>query len=265
MRWADVAGFQTSTFNLSRESRRDYIAIYAENEAADKAFKDFDTVFGSNNRDALWDLGRELDKNGQFEPASKIYRSLFTQSQSVKDKLSLQTHLLYDLYRLRRWSELENEITSTPNEGKPFTGEGKEEIEPRLREIAIGQHFEFQKEATPSTYNRLEIVDRHYLRLFGNENTSQPVRYELGLLLLNRKQYQPAIEELEQHWKQHKADLKEPLKEQSLRNLLFALERKEAKAEGTKLSPNAELLLTLTNEYRTLYPKGPNARVVAES
>lgn len=263
MRWADVAGFQTSTFNLSRESRRDYIAIYAENENAEQAFKTFEKVFGDHYREALWDLGRELDKNGQFEPASSIYRRLQAQSQSASEKLALQTHLLYDLYRLRRWPELENEITSTPNEGQPFTGEGKEEIEPRLREIAIGQHFEFQKEATPATYNRLEIVDRHYLRLFGKESTSQPVRYELGLLLLNRKQYQPAIEELNEHWTRHKADLKEPLKEQALRNLLFALERKEAKAEGTKLSPNAELLLALTSEYRTLYPKGPNARVVA--
>ncbi len=264
MRWAGVAGLQTSTFNLTRESSRDYIAIFAENETVEKAFAEFPRLFtGDALKEALWDFARELDKNGEFAAASKVYEKLYAQSTSAKEKLTLQSHLFYDLYRLRRWQEIEHDITSTPNDGSPYLGEGKEDIEPRLREIAMGQHFEFQKEVTPAALNSMEIFDRHYLRLFGQESSAQPVHYELGLLLLNRKQYQPAIDQLQLHWQAYKATLKEPLKEQALRNLLFALERKESKGEEKALSANAEMLLSLSTEYQTLYSKNANARVVA--
>ncbi len=262
--WADKTGKLYATFNLTRESRRDYVAIYAENENVDKAPAEFARVFKEDARDTLWELGRELDKNGQFEAASKIYRKLYAESTTEGDKVALQTHLFYDYYRLRRWSQLEQELATSPLPAKPYTEEGKEEVEYRTREIAMGQHFEFQKDSSPGTLNRLEAVDRYYLKFFGDVAASQPVRYELGLLLLNRQRYAEAITELKAHWEQHKGSLKEPLKEQALRNLLFALERKESKTTATgSMGPDAETLLTMSAEYRALYEKNPNARIVA--
>jgi tetratricopeptide (TPR) repeat protein len=79
------------------------------------------------------------------------------------------------------------------------------------------------------------------------------------------KRYEPAAQAFRDHWVRFEKTLKEPLREESLRNLVHSLEQIEdqKKENGKALSPVAVEILKYTAEYGAKYSTTKYARAIA--
>lgn len=267
--WAKQVQGEEQSLNLTREARRDLVQIYAEVGDFRKAVGYFKSVFGDEAIDVTKELAKELDSTGQFEKSAEIYKVLIAMRPSSAENLGFQTAIVKGNYKLRKWADVvkeSGELTDRYKEliYKPSDNETAVDAEKTIRETALAQHYELKRSDVPEDATRIMELDKKYLAGFEEWPTSQEPLYVLAVYQLDKGRIDESADSFQKHWNRFGDKLKEPLKEEALRNLLYTLEKVAAKEkESDKLTPVASDVVKYTVLYNELYPKTKYSRPIA--
>jgi TolA-binding protein len=258
--------------NLKREAGRDLISIYAEIGNHKRAYEYFERFLGGEDATKwLGELAREHERNGLFEKSTDLYAQLLTLNPPPDDRLQYQMAIVYGAYQLRDWNSVLTrarelaagyEATLSPEQSLDTPAFKAEKI---LNEIVLAQHFEFDQYAGKDDITRILAIDEIYLRLFGKWQSSQMPQYQYAHFLMKYKKVHEASLAFNAHWDRFKPTLKEPLKEESLRNVIHALETidQEKEADAASVNKRVDQIVQYTGEYAELYPTNKSARPIS--
>jgi|GEM_PF-2905166 len=269
--WAKGLESTDQLLNLKREARRDLISIYAEVGSHKKAQDYFDRFLGGDSASWISDLADQLESNGQFDKSIDLYDRLLAMNPSTDDRIKYQTAIIRGSYQLQKWDlslkstrDLVENFSSTLEPVQEATSPAGK-AEKILNETVLAQHFEYQNNAQPKDVERIGELDRLYLKAFHLWPASQQPLYQHAHFLLKYGQNEAAADSFQRHWEQFKATLKEPLREEAIRNLVHSNEKvEEATKEATgPTSKAAEEIYKYTDEYVQNYPKTKYARPIA--
>jgi TolA-binding protein len=286
--WSGSSDHQSQSLNLRHESRHDLISVYGEVGDHQKAseyfrrFYDGDEVTGAKSW--LAELAKVLDEMGQYEKSASLYRTLVSLSTASDprspDAIGYRTALIQGAFRLRQWPVVVREMeelvrTHLARLAKPQTDASlpESQAEQALRVVTLAGLKEFklvgEDAAGDENFARVKKIDELYLQAFSGWPTSEEPLYRHARFLLDAKKKDEAVAAYRTHWNAFKGTLQEPLREESLRNLIYALDQVEtanpAGASAAKSAPTetAVELLTLTSEYEQKYGKEKYGRPVA--
>ncbi len=261
--------------SLKKEARRDLINLYSEVGDERKAREYFMRFIGTDTSDWLVDLAKAYYESGQFEKAVHTYNVLISLKDDPKEAIGLYTALIDSHAHLLQWAEVINVSRDMIEKygaqlQTPVTDETLPAFlaEKTVREASLSQHFEFKETDSPETVNRILTLDRLYFQGFGQWASAQDPLYKYAYFLYQKKMYPESAKAYVEHWARFKDTLKEPLREESLRNLLSALEKVEAthkmdeKDSDTPLPLSAEAkgIVDHAVEYREKYAAEKAAR-----
>src|SRR5690606_25077153 len=104
-----------------------------------------------------------------------------------------------------------------------------------------------------------------YLQVFHEWPQSQLPLYQMAHFLLKFDRDEQAAAAFRNHWEKFSVTLKEPIREESLRNLVSALDKVEEKNTnpGTTTTDNAENLYKYAQQYVEDYPDTQYNRPIA--
>jgi tetratricopeptide (TPR) repeat protein len=269
--WSAEREKTMNLLSLRREARHDLIAMYSEVGDHKKALEYFETFFGGEALSWLADLAEELEKNGQYEKSSDLFKQLSAVDPTAGENLAYQASIIRGEYKLHRW---DNVLAATKQlaerYGTRFTDpkpQGTPEFlaEALLREVVLAQHFEFSKSERPEDLSRILALDDLYLTLFDAWPSVQDPLFHHAYFLAKHLKAEAAAEAYKKHWLRFKDILKEPVREEALRNFIHSLEivEKSEKATPQVLSATAKEILQYSEEYAKTYPKSANSRPIA--
>lgn len=258
--------------SLKREAGRDLISMYAEVGNHKRAYEYFERFLGGGDATKwLADLAGEYERNGLFEKSNDLYNQLLSFNPTGETRLAYQTSIISGAYQLRDWNTvLERtrelvagyEVTLQPEQPADTPAFKAEKI---LNEIVMAQHFEFDEYAGKDDAIRLVAIDELYLKAFSQWKTSQMPLYQYAHFLMKHKRVPDAMVAFIKHWEQFRTTLKEPLREESLRNVVHALETVDQEKTGDAAETVARVdnLDKYTDEYGKEYPTNKHARAIS--
>ncbi|MBK9294693.1 MAG: tetratricopeptide repeat protein [Oligoflexia bacterium] len=255
--------------SLQREARRDLISVYAELGDHKKAFEYFKNI----DQDYLpWilELVKQLEQNGQYEKTQDLYAQLIQADPKSKNAMLYQAGIIYSAYRLQRWQIVEttlfdllnNYSDQLKNPTKEETTEAK--VEAIIREAVTAHLNDFKASVLDAVKERIVKLNSTYLGAFEKWPQSQNLLYRHAQYLFENNNIKAAQNCFENHWLWFKNEIKDPLKEEALRNLISTLGRLEDlnKDSITKLTSEAEKIINFTTEYEKLYPETKYTRTI---
>ncbi len=260
--------------SLKREAARDLISIYAEVGNHKKAYEYFERFLGSADATKwLADLARELEKGGLFEKSTELYSQLLTLGPTPEERMQYQTAMIFGAYQLRDWNLVLEKTRELVNgfgsilEAEQVAESPSFRTEKILNEIVLAQHFEFDQYAKDADTGRILAIDELYLKAFSKWKSSQMPQYQYAHYQLKYKRVKEAAVAFTRHWEQFRTELKEPLKEESLRNLVHAIETvdqiKEEEPDPAATEMRVDNLVKYATEYAQLYPSTKHSRAIA--
>lgn len=268
--WASDPGQNHQLLGLEKESRHDLISIYAEVGDQRKALEYFPRFEPAGWGTWMQELTQQYENNGQYEKAQDMYRALILRDRGNPENLNYQAGIVQAAYKLQKWDlALENFRQFVSGYASIFADSKRDEramrAEKLLREVTEAQLFDFKKSDTPETVSRVIEMDRLYLRAFKGWPESQEVLYRHAQYLLEKKHLEEAAAAFREHWIQFHSNLKEPLKEEALRNLIHTYASLEDlhKEEGKIQTPEAQEIVTASGEYEKLYPENKYVRRIS--
>lgn len=269
--WAKRASEGGQLLSLAPEARRDLISVYAEVGDHRKATQYFRLVAPNETQSYTSDYAQALDDSGLFEKSFDIYKILISSAPTAPENVRYQTAIIHGLYKLRKWNDVLREAQELSERHRSSLENPQDEesiaarAEKTLREASMVQHLEAKKAGLVTEPERLIGVDQAYLLAFSKWEKSQEVRYELSHFLLDQKKFFEAASSFKTHWLSYREQLKEPLREEALRNLIHAIEKAEEtrKLGAANLSPEVNDIVTFTHEYEESYPRTKHTRAMA--
>lgn len=296
--WANKSKGASHVVSLKREAKRDLITIYSEIGDAKQAYQYFERFIGEGTYDWANDLAKAYDESGQYEKAVYLFNVLIALDKSPEKNLEHYAAIIRCNMSLGRWSEVSESAKilaeNYKKELKTPTAEGTVPLdaEKALRDASLAQHFEFKATEEPEIIERILALDRYYFDSFIEWPTAQDPLYKHAYFLYQKKRYPEAVEAYQMHWRRFKAQLKEPVREEAIRNLINGLEKleaqkteklaeaksgeesdKEAKKEEkpkqpgigdlTEISKEAQEIVDFAGEYVKEYPKNEHTRTIA--
>ena len=216
-------------------------------------------------------IWRVNSKKGVYSKNRTTSISNFSLDPTPEDRLQFQTSIVHGAYQLRDWNTVLERTRDLVNnfEASLAAEQGADapafKAEKILNEIVLAQHFEFDQYATKDDINRILSIDELYLRAFDKWKSSQMPLYQYSHFLLKYKKIREASVSFATHWEKFRAELKEPLKEESLRNLVHAIETvdQEKDADPAVNEKRVDDLVKYSTEYTTLYPSTKISRPIA--
>jgi tetratricopeptide (TPR) repeat protein len=258
--------------NLKKEAGRDLVSIYAEVGNHKRAYEYFERFLGGEES-ASWlaELAREHERSGLFEKSTDLYAQLLTMNPKPDDRLQYQMAIVYGAYQLRDWAQVLQrakelaigfETILSPEQGDGTPAFKAEKI---LSEVVLAQHFEFDQYAAKEDVTRILAIDEVYLQLFSKWKSSQMPQYQYAHFLMKHKKAREAAFAFTRHWETFKTTLKEPIKEESLRNLVHALETLDQEKDSApeEVTKRVDQIVQFTGEYSDLYPTNKSARPIS--
>lgn len=268
--WAKRASSEVSTLTLEREAQADLITMFAEFGDYRKAREYFSQFLQEDSGPWLVTLAYQLDRMGQFEKSGALYRLLIAANIDVKQNAVFQARVIYGLYFLRRWPEVVEAATELLNNYKASLVIPQDEdsiagqTEKILRDAVLAQLFEFRKQSVPEAVIRVSKLNQIYLTLFSDWPSSQEPLYLHAHFLLEQDQEIEAAIFFEKHWSSFNPVLKEPIREESLRNLVFSLNQVENKNPASDMISNsAKAAIRYAHEYEKQYPQTKHTRTIS--
>ena len=263
--WAMKQGGQS--LSLFKESQTALISLYAEVGDTAKAVEYFSKF--PDSRQWLILLARELDKIGLFEKSMRLYSELIQLDPSSPENLSHQAGIIVGAYSLRQWNRVIKE-TKNMIQGylRAISGQQAEhtaafEAEKAVRQAVQILQFEANKTSDPEdariAANQVYELDGLYLAGFGKWASSAEPLYAHALFLAQRAKYPEAAGAFAAYWDTFGGDLKEPRREEALRNLVYTLNEGNQKAEAPS---GNDRLVDSAYEYLEKYPKNKHARPI---
>ncbi|MEZ4751994.1 MAG: tetratricopeptide repeat protein [Bdellovibrionota bacterium] len=298
--WANKSKGASHVVSLKREAKRDLITIYSEIGDAKQAYQYFERFIGEGTYDWANDLAKAYDESGQYEKAVYLFNVLIALDKSPEKNLEHYAAIIRCNMSLGRWTEVAESAKilaeNYKKELKTPTAEGTIpfDAEKALRDASLAQHFEFKATEEPEVIERILALDRYYFDSFIEWPTAQDPLYKHAYFLYQKKRYPEAVEAYKTHWSRFKAQLKEPVREEAVRNLINGLEKLEAEktekvadikaGEGageegkgkkedkpkqpgigdlTEISTEAQEIVDFAGEYVKEYPKNEHTRTIA--
>lgn len=263
-------GQSEQMITLKREARRDLISIYAEVGDHRKAPEYFKQFLSENPSGWLSELAEQLDRTGQFEKSRDIYRVLLVMDPANDQAITYRAKIIDGAFRLHDWNLVIEEAAKIKTDygtklGEDQSKEQARKIEEILHKVVISQLFEFEKTQTDEVGERTLRLNEIYLSLFKGWPAAEEPLYRHSRFLSIRKNLKLAALAHSDHWSIYKSQLKEPRREESLRDLVHALEQEESEVKegGQAESAAAGEILKYTSEYLTDYPSAGYARAIA--
>jgi TolA-binding protein len=268
--WSHDSSKEKQVLSLQRESERDLITLYAELGDHRKAREYFSQFVPGETKPWLTDLAHELDRIGQYDKSGDIYRLLLVSNPTHDESIAFNSSIIFGLQQLHRWPELVQTAQTLVQNlgGKPIPVQPADSTigatEKILREAVMAQQFEHQKRASPESEERVTSLDNAYLSIFTDWPESQLPLYQHAHFLLTQKKDSDAAIAFSKHWTQFNSGLKEPTREEALRNLIASLNQIESPLpEANSLSPSAADILKYSQIYEKEYSKAPQARAIS--
>jgi TolA-binding protein/Tfp pilus assembly protein PilF len=251
---------ENKLLGLQKESRHDLISIYSEvgddNKAVDY-FKRFSTV---GSTDWLVDLTKQYENNGQFEKAQNIYRSLIIIDPNSPDNMLYMSGIIQSAFKLQRWdlvgTTLKELVTRYGSQLAIPNRDTSTEfaVEKVVREVVSTHQVDFRRSADPDVIKRVMNLNQLYLDAFKLWPSSEEPLYRYAQYLLEKGNLADAKVAFKQHWAQFQDTLKEPVKEESLRNLIHTLGVVDEKRQTKEVNDDVTDIFKYAVQYRTLYP-----------
>lgn len=268
--WANESGEQGQLLNLKKEARHDLISIYAEDGDHRLAMELFQRLDKDDVDGWLEELATQLDTIGQFEKSTYLYRQLIQRNPKSPENLRFQTLILKGAYKLRQWQVAVDATKALTNQYKQSLAVPVGEKEPAflteatVRELVLSHLYEVEKTSAKDSEDRVLDLNTMYLDTFADWPAAREVLYQHAYYLLKKGHAEDAIDAYEAHWAGYQAALKEPLKEESLRNLINACEKAEStRPASDKLDEMAQKTIQYTEAYAKLYGNTRHARAIA--
>lgn len=251
------------------EAVKDLISLYAEVGDHRRALEYFTVILGSGAPEALAELARVLEEIGELEKASDVHRGLIALQPASGENLARQAAIVRLAFKRKRWQETVEEAQRLAyryaKDLKPASAApAAADAEKLLREILVAIHEDLKDAASPDDAKRIGQLDRLYLDAFRDWKESQEPLWIHALWAQETQQDAEALASFRRHWESFGARLAEPLREESLRRLLFSLEDAEAPEKGgSALSKTATDILAYAAQYLRAYPETRYTRSVA--
>ncbi len=259
--WTRDVKEQSQVLSLSREARRDLISLYAEVGDYRRAYDYFSQFLKGDPREWLADLANELYKNGQYEKSSEVYKLLVSLNPNDPESVFYQASVVSGGFHLRRWNEVIDALQVIADRFaaevvQPSKKDAHAKAQELVRQAVLAKEFEYRKAPDDTAAEHVTRLYDLYLRVFANWPESQEPRYRYAVFLKSRKKNAEAAEQFKLHWEQFGATLKDPVREEALRNYIDALKDLDKDTDRT-------VLMALANQYRKEYPKTKYTRAVA--
>jgi hypothetical protein len=257
--------------NLKREARRDLIAMFAEVGNHKKAHEYFERFIGGDTAEWIEELAKQYESMGFFEKSTDLYTELLYLRPTLENKITYYTAIISGNYQMRRWDKTKEAMKELVSGfqtylAEPQTAGDKPSLkaEKTLNEVILAQHFEFDKNATPKDTERIVEMDKTYLAAFQKWPGSQMPLYQYAHVLLKNHRITEAAVAFKLHWSLFEKDLKEPIREEALRNLIHSFEALENEKQNTVSSDDRiRDLLAYTEIYAQKYSTSKQARPIA--
>jgi len=246
---------------LKKESRKDLISIYAEVGDDHKAETYFKRFTPHGEKDWLSDLTRQYENSGQYEKAQTLYKVLINADPISPKNMEYTAGIIQAASKLQKWDVVLGQMKTLLEKYGPQLSAPKPDgtveanVEKMLREVSKFHQFEFRQPTEDEIVNRVMLINDTYIKIFGLWTQAEDFLYRDALYLLDKEKLTEAKDAFKQHWVTFETQLKEPLKEEALRNLIHTLGGVDQKNNGSEMiSPEARDLLTYALQYRALYP-----------
>ncbi len=268
--WSDQWEKSEALSALQREAKRDLISIYAEVGDSHKAPEYFQKFMKGETAPWIIDLAKQLDNSGQYDKSAELYRYLITSDPNNSDNLSYATAIVTGYYKLREWPNVMLSMRQLVDNYRPQLSEATTEEKPPgktekvLREVVTTAHAEFQNSKEAADLAFLGEIDELYLSTFSAWPGSEGPLYHHASLLLKTHDYEGAVTAFRNHWNRFNAVLEASVREESLRNLIQALEKiddREKVTTNTLSAPAAEILQDIAI-YKGSYPNSKYIRPI---
>jgi hypothetical protein len=267
--WNNQGG-KEKVLSLQRESEHDLVTLFAEVGDTRKAREYFSRFLPGNPNPRLLNLAKQLDSMGQFEKSGELYRLLIASDRANPENVAYEAAILYGFHQLHRWNDVVETAQRMERDYKPLvvqpqaTDSAAARAEKILHEAVLAQQYEFKKRPNPEAAKNVSSLDELYFSMYGAWPQSEEPLNLHGHFLLSEKDNAGAATVFEQLWTQFGAGLKEPVREEALRNLIYALNQTEdAKPEGTILSDSAKKIIQFSLVYQQAYPSDQHARAIS--
>ncbi len=269
--WSDQWEKTSQLLTLQREAKRDLISIYAEVGDYHKAPEYFQKFLKGESAPWILDLAKQLDNSGQFEKSAELYHFLMNSDPTNPENLGYSTLIVWGAYKLHNWSNVSASMKQLVDRYRPTLSDVQTEDRPSyrtekaLREVVLAAHTEFQASISAEDLRRLGELDDMYLSTFSAWPGYEAPLYQHADLLLRRKDYMGAVAAYRNHWTRFEAKLDPTFREESLRNLIHAIEQIDNKEEanGAVLSAPAAEITAYIEEYKKSYPNSKYIRPIA--
>jgi TolA-binding protein len=265
-------GDESRSLNLKRESKHDLISVYAEVGDYRKASEYFRRFYDGDERAGskswLYELAKVLDKMGQFEKSSAIYRTLAALNADANDGIIFQTSIIQGSFKLHHWDDvllgIQNLTETYSSElAKPAQAPAPAAFaEDTIHKIVLARLLETKDEDTPQQFETTKKINKLYLQAFDAWPSSQEPLYRYAQFLLRIKDIDGAVAAFDTHWSKFKTTLAEPIREEALRNLIYTLDQKESKNTDLNTAQGPKIM-QLCDEYAKAYPKTKYTRPIA--
>lgn len=266
----NTQGGKEKVLSLQRESEHDLVMLFAEVGDTKRAREYFSRFLPGDPNPRLLNLAKQLDSMGQFEKSGDLYRLLIASDRNAKDNVAYEASILYGFHQLHRWNDVIETAQRMESDYKLQVAQPQAANSPAaiaekiLHEAVLAQQYEYKKRPSPEAAKNVARLDELYFSMYGAWPASEEPLNLHGHFLLSEKDEAGAARVFEQHWTQFDATLKEPVREEALRNLIYALNQTEdAKPEAPALSEAAKKVIQYSLEYEKLYPNDPHARAIS--
>lgn len=267
--WNNQGG-KEKLLSLQRESEHDLVTLFAEVGDTRKAREYFSRFLPGDPNPRLLSLAKQLDSMGQFEKSGDLYRLLIASDRSNPENIAYEAAILYGFHQLHRWGDVVETAIRMERDYKslvvqPQAGDSAAaRAEKILREAVLAQQYEYKKRPSPEAAKNVASLDELYFSMYGAWPSSEEPLNLHGHFLLSEKNDADAARVFEQLWTQFGTNLKEPVREEALRNLIYALNQtEEAKPEATTLSESAKKIIQYSLIYQQSYPNDKHARAIS--
>jgi tetratricopeptide (TPR) repeat protein len=267
--WNNRAGKENQILSLQREAEHDMIKLYAEFGDHRKAREYFQKFLPGEQQPRLEQLAEELSHHGQYEKSSDIYSLLIEMNPSSPKNASFQAEIVYGWQQLHRWPDAVRAADQLAASYKAQleapqgedTAAGK--AEKIVREAIMAQLFEYHRRPTPEGAKNVKALNEAYFSVFQKWPGAQQAIYRHAQFLLDQHDERQAAHYFQMHWTLYGPILKEPNREEALRNLISALNQTEQHSKSDTMTPEAADLLKYSAEYVRTYPSSPHVRSIA--
>lgn len=271
VQWGNQWQQTEATQNLSKEARRDLLALYAEVGQVKEAQKYFSRFAAQQPEVWLVDLAWQLEKSGQYEKAEELYRILVETNPSNPKNLGFFNSILTGVRTLKqrdKFVAVAKEVTGRFGDQLRSPDSENKQVrttENIFREALLDGYKQLGESPNKALRDFITALDGLYFQNFDTWPEAQEPLFQRAQLSLNDRDYLKAADHFRLHWSRFNSSLRSEQREESLRLLIHVLDKLEEKQKpkGPGLSQQALELIEFASKYVAEFPQSKHTRATS--